>query len=207
MLEDDPKSQHITWHHHHVTRADRERLLGHRGATVWLTGLSGSGKSTIADALAARLHDMGVLTAILDGDNVRHGLNRDLGFSPEDRKENIRRIAEVAKLFSSFGVVNILAFISPYREDRDFARSIRGEDDFLEVYVKVPLEVAEERDPKGLYAKARSGEIPSFTGISAPYEEPLHPELVLDTDVLSPEEGAERILVALAEKNIIDYRP
>lgn len=206
-MEDGPKSQHITWHHHRVTRADREKLLGHRGATVWLTGLSGSGKSTVADALAAKLHELGVLTAILDGDNVRHGLNRDLGFSPEDRKENIRRIAEVAKLFSSFGVVNILAFISPYREDRDFARSIREEDDFLEVYVKVPLEVAEERDPKGLYAKARSGEIPSFTGISAPYEEPLDPELVLDTDVLSPEESAERILVALAEKNIVDYRP
>lgn len=182
-------------------------MLGHRGATVWLTGLSGSGKSTVADVLAARLHEMGVLTAILDGDNVRHGLNRDLGFSPEDRKENIRRIAEVAKLFSSFGVVNILAFISPYREDRDFARSIREEDDFLEVYVKVPLEVAERRDPKGLYAKARSGEIPSFTGISAPYEEPLSPEVVLDTDSLSPEESAERLLVALADKSIIDYEP
>ncbi|MCK4504655.1 MAG: adenylyl-sulfate kinase, partial [Candidatus Aegiribacteria sp.] len=181
MNSERSKDMNITWHHHGVDRSGREELLGHRGATVWLTGLSGSGKSTIADILSEILHGRGVLTAILDGDNIRHGLNNDLGFSPPDRKENIRRISEVAKLFSSFGVLNILAFISPYREDRNFARSIQGENEFIEVYVEVPLEIAEERDPKGLYKKARSGEIPSFTGISAPYEEPESPELVLKT--------------------------
>lgn len=203
MSAEDTAGKNLTWHHHGVGRKEREELLGHRGATVWLTGLSGSGKSTVADILSEMLHERGVLTAILDGDNVRHGLNSDLGFSPRDRKENIRRISEVAKLFSSFGVVNILAFISPYREDRDFARSIQGEDDFIEVYVHVPLEVAEKRDPKGLYKKARSGEIPSFTGISAPYEEPLSPELVLRTDGSTPEECAISIIGVLEDKGII----
>jgi len=202
-MSDNAVNRNLTWHHHGVNRADRENLLGHRGATVWLTGLSGSGKSTIADILSEMLHERGVLTSILDGDNIRHGLNSDLGFSPQDRKENIRRIAEVAKLFSSFGVVNILAFISPYREDRDFARSIQEEDDFVEVYVEVPLEVAEQRDPKGLYKKARSGEIPSFTGISAPYEEPLSPELVLKTHEFSAEECSEQVLNILEGKGIV----
>jgi len=195
--------KNITWHDHVVDRADRERLNGHRGATIWLTGLSGSGKSTIADILARYLHEMGVRTAILDGDNIRHGLNSDLGFSPEDRKENIRRIAEVAKLFTSFGIVNILAFISPYREDRDSARAIQGEKDFIEIYVYVPLEVAEERDPKGLYVKARSGEIPSFTGISAPYEEPLNPEIHLKTHLYSADDSAIRILEYLKSSGIV----
>ncbi len=171
--------------------------------TVWLTGLSGSGKSTIADILVRMLHEPGVRTAILDGDNIRHGLNSDLGFSPEDRKENIRRIAEVARLFTSFGIVNILAFISPYREDRDFARSIQEDGDFIEVFVDVPLDVAEERDPKGLYAKARSGEIPSFTGISAPYEHPLDPELHLQTHLQSAEESAGMILDLLRGRGIV----
>lgn len=197
------KDKNITWHHHGVDIGDREELLGHRGATIWLTGLSGSGKSTIADVLSEILHERGVLTAILDGDNVRHGLNSDLGFSPPDRKENIRRISEVAKLFTSFGVLNILAFISPYRFDRDFARSIQDEDQFIEVYVEVPLDVAEERDPKGLYKKARSGEIPSFTGISAPYEEPKSPELILRTHESTPEECALQIIGVLEEKGII----
>jgi adenylyl-sulfate kinase len=195
--------RNITWHDHAVDRSDREELNGHRGVTVWLTGLSGSGKSTIADILVHMLHSSGVRTAILDGDNIRHGLNSDLGFSPEDRKENIRRIAEVAKLFTSFGVVNILAFISPYREDRDFARSIQGDGDFIEVHVDVPLEVAEERDPKGLYVKARSGEIPSFTGISAPYEEPLDPEIHLHTERQSAEECAGVIRTLLQERGIV----
>lgn len=203
MKSDNTVDKNITWHHHGVDRNDRERLLGHRGVTVWLTGLSGSGKSTIADILAEMLQERGVLTSILDGDNIRHGLNSDLGFSPEDRKENIRRIAEVAKLFSSFGVINLLAFISPYREDRDFARSIQNENDFIEVYVEVPLEVAEQRDPKGLYKKARSGEIPSFTGISAPYEEPLSPELVLKTHEFTAEECAEQVLQILQDKSIV----
>jgi adenylyl-sulfate kinase len=195
--------RNLTWHEHTIDRADRERLNGHRGATVWLTGLSGSGKSTIADILVHMLHELGVRTAILDGDNIRHGLNRDLGFSPGDRKENIRRIAEVARLFTSFGVLNILAFISPYREDRDFARSIQDEGDFLEVFVDVPLDVAEERDPKGLYVKARSGEIPSFTGISAPYEPPLDPELHLETHLMSAEESAQKILDLLRKRGTV----
>ena len=203
MKQDNAADKNLTWHHHGVDRTDREKLLGQSGATVWLTGLSGSGKSTVADILAEMLQERGVLTAILDGDNIRHGLNSDLGFSPEDRKENIRRISEVAKLFSSFGVVNLLAFISPYREDRDFARSIQDENDFVEVYVQVPLEVAEQRDPKGLYKKARSGEIPSFTGISAPYEEPLSPELVLKTHEFSAEECAEQVLEVLVAKRIV----
>ena len=203
MKDRNAEEKNLTWHHHGVERADREELLGHRGATVWLTGLSGSGKSTVADILSEILHDRGVLTAILDGDNVRHGLNSDLGFSPEHRKENIRRIAEVANLFSSFGVINILAFISPYREDRDFARSLQGQDEFVEVFVEVPLDVAEDRDPKGLYKKARSGEIPSFTGISAPYEEPLKPEVVLKTHESTPEECAMQIVAVLEEKGLI----
>lgn len=193
----------ITWHEHGVDRELRERLLGHRGATIWLTGLSASGKSTIADLLAGMLHDRGVLTAVLDGDNIRHGLNSDLGFSPSDRTENIRRIAEVAKLFTSFGIVNVVAFISPYLEDRRSARAIQGEGDFFEVYVEVPLAVAEERDPKGLYAKARRGEIPSFTGISAPYEEPVTPELVLKTHLFSAEECAAQVVAMLEARGVL----
>jgi adenylylsulfate kinase len=196
------RGRNITWHDHGVDRAERERLNGHRGVTVWLTGLSGSGKSTIADVLVRMLHELGVRTAILDGDNIRHGLNCDLGFSPDDRKENIRRIAEVARLFTSFGIVNVLAFISPYREDRDFARSIQDKTDFIEVYVDVPLDVAEERDPKGLYVKARSGEIPSFTGISAPYEHPLDPEIHLRTHLQSAEESARVIHDFLRSREI-----
>ena len=203
MNKDSAVDRNITWHHHAVDRVDREKLLGHRGATIWFTGLSGSGKSTVADYVSDMLHRRGVHTAVLDGDNVRHGLNSDLGFSPEDRKENIRRISEVAKLFTSFGVVNLLAFISPYREDRDLARSIQPEGDFIEVFVEVPLDVAEERDPKGLYKKARSGEIPSFTGISAPYEEPLSAELVLRTDLSSPEDCARKVIEVLERKGVL----
>ncbi|MBN1434842.1 adenylyl-sulfate kinase [Candidatus Fermentibacterales bacterium] len=193
----------VTWHYHRIERSDRERMLGHKGATVWLTGLSGSGKSTIADTASCMLHDSGVLTAVLDGDNIRHGLNRDLGFSPEDRQENIRRIGEVARLLTGIGIVNFVAFISPYRKDRDLARSIQEQDDFIEVYVDAPLEVAEQRDPKGLYAKARAGEIPSFTGISAPYEEPLAPEIHLHTEKQDPEECARQIIEALRERGIV----
>ena len=203
MDSKEASNKNLTWHFHRIERKDREDLNGHRGATIWLTGLSGSGKSTIADILACRLHDIGVRTAILDGDNVRHGLNRDLGFSPEDRKENIRRIAEVAKLFTSFGIVNILAFISPYREDRNFARSIQEKCDFIEVFVDVTLEVAEERDPKGLYKKARTGEIPSFTGISAPYEAPENPEIHLKTHEMSAVESTECILHHMISAGII----
>lgn len=196
-------SGNITWRDLTIGRLDREVLNGHRGATVWLTGLSGSGKSTVADMLAARLHEMGVHTAVLDGDNIRHGLNSDLGFSPEDRTENIRRIAEVAKLLTSFGVVNMVAFISPYSSDRDSAREMQGAGDFIEVFVHAPLEVAEARDPKGLYKKARLGLIREFTGIDAPYQEPERPELVLHTHLETPEESVEAVVTYLRRSGIL----
>ena len=197
------KDRNLTWHDHAVAREDIEEMNSHRGATVWFTGLSGSGKSTVADYVSRILHSRGVRTAILDGDNVRHGLNSDLGFSPEDRTENIRRISQVAKLFTSFGIVNLLAFISPYRNDRNRAREIQKEGDFVEVYVDVPLEVAEERDPKGLYKKARAGIIPSFTGISAPYEEPENPEIHLKTQDRTPEESASEVVEILEKLGIV----
>ena len=176
------KSTNVVWHEGHVSREERETRGGHRGAILWFTGLSGSGKSTLANAVDHRLHDLGHNSYVLDGDNVRHGLNGDLGFSPEDRTENIRRIGEVAKLFADAGTLALTAFISPYRADRDRIRNTAGRDgDFVEVFVSCPLSVCEERDPKGMYAKARAGEIPEFTGISAPYEEPQNPELIVDT--------------------------
>ncbi len=183
----EPRSTHITWHHGHVARKDRERLLGQRGATVWLTGLSGSGKSTIAVAAEAALLERGRLAYVLDGDNIRHGLNSNLGFSPADRTENIRRIGEVAKLFTDAGVLVFTSFISPYRADRDRVRALFTPGDFVEVYVAASLETCEGRDVKGLYQKARKGEIPEFTGISAPYEAPSKPELLLDTNRKSVE--------------------
>src|ERR1044071_2982032 len=157
------KATNIVWHQGAVTRADREQMNGHKGATVWLTGLSGSGKSTIAVDLEKRLCERGVRTYILDGDNIRHGLNKDLGFSPADRTENIRRIGEVAKLFTEAGVIVATAFISPYRADRDQVRKIMKDGDFIEVFVHAPLDVCEQRDPKGLYKKARAGEVKEFT--------------------------------------------
>src|SRR5438128_9479909 len=174
------KATNIVWHPGAVTRADREELNGHRGCTVWLTGLSGSGKSTIAVALEKALWERGVHAFVLDGDNVRHGLNKNLGFSPADRTENIRRIGEVAKLFTDGGMVALTAFISPYRADRDQVRALMP-DDFVEVYVDCPLDVCEQRDVKGLYQKARAGQIKEFTGISAPYEAPEKPELTIRT--------------------------
>jgi len=197
------KDRNLTWHDHAISREDIEELNSHRGATIWFTGLSGSGKSTVADYVSRLLHARGVRTAILDGDNVRHGLNSDLGFSPEDRTENIRRISEVAKLFTSFGIVNLLAFISPYREDRNKAREIQNPGDFIEVYVDVPLEVAEERDPKGLYSKARAGIIPNFTGISAPYEAPEDPEIHLKTHGRTPMESAAEVVTALEKLGVV----
>jgi adenylylsulfate kinase len=164
------KSTNITWHEGHISRRDREKLLGQRGATVWLTGLSGSGKSTIAVAAEGALVERGRVAYVLDGDNIRHGLNKNLGFSPEDRTENIRRIGEVARLFTDAGVIVFSSFISPYRADRDAVRALMGEGDFIEVHVDASVETCEGRDVKGLYRKARAGEIPEFTGISAPYE-------------------------------------
>jgi adenylylsulfate kinase len=188
------KSTDITWHAGHVSRADREKLLGQRGVTVWLTGLSGSGKSTIAVATEQVLLQRGRLAYVLDGDNIRHGLNRDLGFSPEDRTENIRRIAEVAKLFTDAGLIVLTSFISPYRSDRDAARALFRDGDFHEVYVAASLETCEGRDTKGLYQRARAGQIPEFTGISAPYETPARPELVLDTNGEKVEESVVRLV-------------
>jgi adenylylsulfate kinase len=197
------KATNIVWHRGAITREDRQQLNGHRGCTVWLTGLSGSGKSTIAVELEKRLLERGVRTYILDGDNIRHGLNKNLGFSPEDRTENIRRIGEVAKLFSDAGLVALTAFISPYRADRDQVRAIMQPGDFVEVFVDCPVEVCEQRDVKGLYKKARAGEIKEFTGISAPYEAPSAPELTLDTSGLSVEQSALRILAYLERQGII----
>lgn len=176
----EPKSTNVTWHRGHVSPEDRQRRNGHSAAVLWFTGMSGSGKSTLAHAVEKALHDRGCHTYVLDGDNIRHGLNKNLGFSPEDRTENIRRIAEVARLFHDAGVIVLTAFISPYRADRDAARLVIGED-FVEVFVQADLATCEARDPKGLYKKARAGEIAEFTGISAPYEEPEAAEIVVDT--------------------------
>jgi len=199
-----PKSKNIFWQQTRISREDRETRRGHRGAVLWFTGLSGSGKSTLATRLEERLFREGYSTYILDGDNVRHGLNRDLGFSPEDRTENIRRVGEVAKLFADAGVLVATAFISPYREDRGQVRAILERDmDFVEIFVSCPLEVCEERDPKGLYKKARAGEIKGFTGIDAPYEEPETPELVVETHTMDPDESVEAILAWLEERGYI----
>jgi adenylylsulfate kinase len=197
------KATNIVWHKGAVTREDREQLNGHKGCTVWLTGLSGSGKSTIAVDLEKRLCERGVRAYILDGDNVRHGLNKNLGFSPEDRTENIRRIGEVAKLFTDAGTVAITAFISPYRADRDQVRALMKGGDFIEIYVDCPVEVCEQRDVKGLYKKARAGEIKEFTGISAPYEAPNSPELTIKTSQQSVEESAMQILRHLQQRGIV----
>ncbi len=201
-----PKSKNIVRHQLHVSREQREDRMGHRGVTVWFTGLSASGKSTVATLVDQKLTEMGVHCYVLDGDNVRHGLNRDLGFSPEDRTENIRRIGEVARLFTQAGIVNLTAFISPYREDRDMNREIQAAGDFIEVFVNSPLSVCEERDPKGLYARARAGEIKNFTGIAetAPYEPPAAPELALDTDGETPDESADRVIAYLKGHGYLD---
>jgi len=191
------KSTHITWHEGQVSRTDRQGMLGQRGCTIWLTGLSGSGKSTIAVAAEQALNRLGRLTYILDGDNIRHGLNSNLGFSPEDRTENIRRIGEVSKLFTDAGIIVFSSFISPYRADRDAVRKIMGEGDFIEVWVDASVETCEGRDVKGLYKKARAGEIPEFTGISAPYEEPTKPELVLDTNGQTVDESVAQVVAFL----------
>lgn len=198
------KATNIHWHEGHVDRVARESRYGQRGAVLWFTGLSGSGKSTIARLAERKLFEADRFAYVLDGDNVRHGLNRDLGFSPEDRTENIRRIGEVAKLFADAGALVLTAFISPYRADRDGVRAMmEREGDFVEVHVECPLEVCEERDPKGLYRKARAGEIPEFTGISAPYEPPVRPEIVLRTAELSEEASADAVIDWLQERGYL----
>ncbi len=197
------KATHITWHQAAIQKQDREKLLKQKGVVLWFTGLSSSGKSTLAHAVEEKLYQSGHLTYVLDGDNIRHGLNKNLGFSPEDRTENIRRIGEVAKLFSDAGLITMTAFISPYRADRDQARRLIDEGFFIEIYVKVALSTAEQRDPKGLYKKARAGEIKEFTGVSAPYEEPLQAEIVIDTDSLSVEQSADLVVAYLKKHNLL----
>jgi adenylylsulfate kinase len=199
------KATNVHWHEGEVTRADRNRLLGQKGVTVWFTGLSGSGKSTVAVALETELARRGKLAYRLDGDNVRLGINKNLGFSAEDRTENIRRIGEISKLFVDAGVIVLSSFVSPYRADRDLVRKLHvdGNMDFIEVYVDVPLEEAEKRDPKGLYKKARAGEIKNFTGISDPYEAPLNPELVLPSHQMSLEEEVNAVLNLLEQRGLL----
>ena len=212
-MTDDPQIQ-VHWHEHAVTRQEREQLNGHRGCVVWFTGLSACGKSTVANLVDHRLHSLGIHSFVLDGDNIRHGLNAGpgmlrerhgdefakrfgLGFSAQDREENIRRIGTVAKLFCDAGVIAITAFISPYRADRDRVRASLAEGDFVEIFVDAPIEVCEARDPKGLYKKARAGELKGFTGIDDPYEPPEKPELVLDAGTKTPEALADEVIAFL----------
>lgn len=198
------KATNVVWHEHKVSKEDREALLKQKGVIIWTTGLSGSGKSTVANEIAYKLNSIGKLTYVLDGDNIRHGLNKNLGFSPEDRNENIRRISEVAKLFSDCGVIAITAFISPYRKFRNFCRELVEPGQFIEVYCKASLDTCEKRDPKGMYKKAREGIIKDFTGIDAPYEEPDNPEVIVDTDKETVEESVDKVLDVLKKFKIID---
>lgn len=190
----------IYWHHGIIDRENRQKLKKHKSVCLWFTGLSGSGKSSIASCVEEKLFASGIHTYFLDGDNIRQGLNNDLGFSANDRKENIRRIGEVAKLFVDAGTVVLASFISPYQVDRDLVRQLFQKEDFLEVYVKCSIEVCEKRDPKGLYKKVRSGEITNFTGISAPYEEPEYPEIILSTDAFSLNENVKMVMTYLDNK-------
>ena len=198
-----PKSSNITWHEHHVSKDERFSLNGHKGAVLWFTGLSACGKSTVANTVDHKLHAMGKHTYVLDGDNVRHGLNKNLGFSAEDRAENIRRVGEVAKLFSDAGLVTLTAFISPYKADRDNIRELLGPDEFIEIFVDASLETCETRDPKGLYKKARAGEIKGFTGIDDPYEIPESPEITLDSDNKGIDELADQVIQYLESNGYI----
>lgn len=195
----------LTWHHGHLSQEQRAEYLGQQGAVVWLTGLSGAGKSTIARELERLLVQAGTFAYVLDGDNLRHGLNADLGFSDADRSENIRRVGAVAQLFADAGVVCITAFISPFRQDRALARELVGTERFIEVHIDTPLEICESRDPKGLYQRARAGHIPNFTGISSPYEPPQDPEVLLPTRDRSPGESAEELRDALRSLGVLSH--
>lgn len=201
------KSSNVVWHVTDVTKRERNRLNNQQSVIIWFTGLSGSGKSTIASALEKRLHLLSARTYILDGDNMRFGLNSDLGFSDDDRKENIRRIGEVAKLFVDSGVIVLSSFISPFIEDRGFVRTIVDEDEFIEIYIKCPLGICEQRDPKGLYSRARKGEIKQFTGIDSPYEEPREPEMTIDTSKSSVDEAVEKIIYYLYNRSYLELVP
>lgn len=197
------KSQNIVWHRAQITKQDRQRLNGHKSAVIWFTGFSGAGKSSLSVAVEKELHKRGIRTYVLDGDNIRHGLNNNLGFTPKDRTENIRRIGEVSKLFVDAGVMTLTAFISPYREDRNMVRAMVEQGEFVEIYVKCALKECEKRDPKGLYKKARKGEIKGFTGIDAPYEAPQNPELIVETDKETLRESVAQVLNFLREQGYI----
>lgn len=203
VLPMEKKATNVVWHQHSVTKEERHNINGHKSCVLWFTGLPSSGKSTLANEVAYLLFQKKIHSYVLDGDNIRHGLNKNLGFSPDDRKENIRRIGEVAKLFVDAGIFALTAFISPYREDRDSARALLPKGEFVEIYVKCPVDVCEKRDPKGLYKKAKNGEIKEFTGVSAPYEHPLSPEIVIETDKHSIEESAKMIFEYLRKTGYI----
>lgn len=200
------KSQNTVWHRATVTRQRRQQKNRHKSVVLWFTGLSGSGKSTLAHAVEEHLHQNGLHTFVLDGDNVRHGLCSDLGFSDKDRKENIRRISETAKLLLEAGVITLTAFISPFKAERAIARSLMPHGDFIEIYCYCPLPICEQRDVKGLYKKARQGEIKDFTGISSPYEEPENPELKIDTSQLSLEQSIQQVISLLRARNILSIQ-
>ncbi|MBS0265462.1 MAG: adenylyl-sulfate kinase [Planctomycetes bacterium] len=197
------KATNVHWHEHSVSKAERWQLSGHKGAILWFTGLSASGKSTVANTVDHKLHSMGKRSFVLDGDNIRMGLNKNLGFSAEDRAENIRRIGEVAKLFTSAGVLALTAFISPYRADRNAVRALLQPGEFIEIFMDTPIEICEARDPKGLYKKARAGQIKGFTGIDDPYEAPEQPELVLDGGKKSIDECADEVIAYLQKHGLL----
>lgn len=203
MSKHTEKSANTVWHHATITRKHREQKNGHPSVLLWFTGLSGSGKSTLANAIEEQLHLFGVNSFVLDGDNVRHNLCRDLGFSDDDRKENIRRISEVAKLMLDAGLITLTAFISPFKTDREMAKKLLPPGDFIEIYCVCPLELCEQRDVKGLYKKARQGEIKNFTGISSAYEEPENPDLKIDTNLLTIEESVELVIYLLRFRKIL----
>lgn len=206
--ENSPKAQNIVWHEASITREAHAKQRGHQSAILWFTGLSGSGKSTLANAVNAELFKRGLATYVLDGDNIRHGLCKDLGFSDSDREENIRRIGEVAKLFLDSGVIVLTAFVSPFRSDRDKARDLVPEGDFIEIHCAADLNICEQRDTKGLYAKARAGEIKEFTGISSPYEEPTSAELSIDTGEQKLKQCVEIVIKTLLDRGVIpEARP
>ncbi len=203
MTKLNEKSSNVVWHQSTVSRERREEKNRHKSAVLWFTGLSGSGKSTLAHAVEEKLYQLGLNTFVLDGDNVRHGLNKDLGFSDDDRKENIRRISEIAKLMLEAGVITLTAFISPFKAERAMARSLMPHGDFIEIHCYCPLEVCEQRDVKGLYKRAREGEIKDFTGISSPYQAPIKPELRIDTHELSLEKSVEHVISLLQSKQMV----
>jgi adenylylsulfate kinase len=200
------KSSNTVWHDAAITKLDREKHFNQRGVALWFTGLSGSGKSTVANAVENRLFEMGYHTYVLDGDNVRHGLNSDLGFSETDRIENIRRLSELVHLFTDAGIIVLSAFISPYKKDRESARKLLNTGDFFEVFCRCNISECEKRDPKGLYKKARAGEIPEFTGISSPYEDPEDPEIIVDTDKDSVAKCAEKIIDHLKKEGVLNRK-